>query len=246
MASSQFILLALICSILLLLAPSQTLAQSPSAPAPAPSGPVNFTGILDKGGQFKTLIHLMTVETQVAKQIENQLNTSSEGLTVFAPTDNAFNNLKSGTLNDLSTEKQVQLLLYHVLPKYYTLQSLVTVSNPVRTQANYGLNFTGQANTNQVNVSSGLVNTQVNNALYQQMPLAVYQVDKVLLPAELFEASAPSNSPPAPATKSNDSNSTTSAKGPTSSDNSDSGASQMNLWSGMVVGIVAICMGTLL
>ncbi|KAK4745370.1 hypothetical protein SAY87_011682 [Trapa incisa] len=248
MASSHFVLLAILSSALLVVhSPAGTLAQTPAAPAPSPPGPLNFTGILAKAGQYTTFIHLLTVETQVAKQIDNQLNTSTEGLTVFAPTDNAFNNLKAGTLNSLSTEKQVQLLLFHVLPKYYSLQSLVTVSNPVRTQANYGLNFTGLANTNQVNVSTGLVETLVNNALYQQSPLAVYQVDKVLLPPELFEAPAPAGSPPPTSTASSGgSNSTTTAKSPTSSQNTDSGANGLKFWYGSVVGGVAICMGMLI
>ncbi|KAK4769818.1 hypothetical protein SAY87_030350 [Trapa incisa] len=248
MAASHFFLLALVSSVVLVvLSPTGTLAQTPATPAPSPAGPLNFTGILAKGGQYTTFIHLLTVETQVAKQIDNQINTSTEGLTVFAPTDNAFNNLKAGTLNSLTTEKQVQLLLYHVLPKFYSLQSLVTVSNPVRTQANYGLNFTGLANTNQVNVSTGLVETLVNNALYEKSPLAVYQVDKVLIPPELFEAPAPSGSPPTTSTgSSGSSNSTTTAKSPTSAQNTDSGASGLKLMSPLVVGVVATCMGMLI
>ncbi|PQM37883.1 fasciclin-like arabinogalactan protein 13 [Prunus yedoensis var. nudiflora] len=173
--------------------------QAQTAPAPGPAGPLNFTGILDKNGQYTTFIRLL-IQTQVASQITNQLNSSTEGLTVFAPTDNAFTSLKAGTLNNLTTQQQVDLVLYHVLPKYYTLASLLTVSNPVRTQATgqdggaYGLNFTGSGN--QVNVSSGVVETPINNALRQQFPLAVYQVDKVLLPNDLFGAKAPASAPP--------------------------------------------------
>ncbi|MFS7962091.1 putative FAS1 domain-containing protein [Helianthus anomalus] len=111
-------------------------------------------------------------------------------MTIFAPTDNAFQNLPAGTLNGLSEEKKVKLVLYHVLPKFYSMDDLVTISNPVPTQAgssrgSLGLNFTGRAS--QVNVSTGVVETQINNALRKDFPLAVYVVDKVLL----FQEDAP-------------------------------------------------------
>ncbi|KAK3446116.1 hypothetical protein EUGRSUZ_A01871 [Eucalyptus grandis] len=242
-SSPALSLILIACIFSLTLSPPQALAQSPSAPAPSPSGPANLTGILDKNGQYTSFIRLLTT-TQVANQIENQLNTSTEGLTVFAPTDNAFNNLKAGTINDLSNEQQVQLVLNHVAPKYYSLLSFQSVSNPVRTQGNFaGLNFSSQGN--QVNVSTGMVETPINNALYQQSPLAVYQVDKVLLPPELFEAPAPASSTPAAPKSSSSSNSTTSAKAP-SAENSNSGASgKSNMWLGFVVGVGMMCMGFL-
>ncbi|CAN1197870.1 Fasciclin-like arabinogalactan protein 6 [Linum perenne] len=177
---------------------SFTNAQTPSAPAPGPPGPINLTEILEKPNQFTTFLRLLNT-TQVANQIQNQLNSSTDGMTVFAPTDNAFQNLKSGSLNGLSVQQQVQLVLYHVSPKFYSMSNLLLVPNPVRTQASgqnggvYGLNFTSQGN--QVNVSTGVVETPINNPLSQRFPLAVYQVDKVLLPAELFGAPAPGGAP---------------------------------------------------
>ncbi|KAK7401939.1 hypothetical protein VNO78_13817 [Psophocarpus tetragonolobus] len=169
------------------------------APAPSPSGALNLTAILEKGGQYTSLIKLLK-DTQQLTQIESQLKSNSQGFSLFAPTDNAFQNLKAGALNGLSDDQKVKLVLFHVTPKYYSLSDLLTVSNPVRTQATeeegtWALNFTGQGNQ-QVNVSTGVVITQVNNALREKFPLAVYQVDKVLLPLELFgtksHASAPS------------------------------------------------------
>ncbi|CAH2046513.1 unnamed protein product [Thlaspi arvense] len=163
-------------------------AQS-AAPALSQAGPINVTAILEKGGQFVTFMRLLNI-TQAGNQINIQVNSSSEGMTVLAPTDNAFENLKPGTLNKLSPDDQVKLVLYHVSPKFYSLDDLLSVSNPVRTQASgrdgavYGLNFTGQGN--QVNVSTGVVEARVNNALRQELPLAVYVVDMVLLPEEMF------------------------------------------------------------
>ncbi|KAF9670703.1 hypothetical protein SADUNF_Sadunf13G0096200 [Salix dunnii] len=238
----SFFLLSLLLSLSL-----DAQAQTPTAPAPTPSGPVNFTAVLEKGGQFVTLIRLLN-KTQTLNQIDNQLNSSSEGMTIFAPTDNAFNNLKAGALNDLSQQEQVQLLQYHMLPKFYTMSNLLLVSNPVPTQASgqdgvWGLNFTGQSN--QVNVSTGLVVVQINNALRQDFPLAVYPVDKVLLPEALFGVKPPTASPPASSTKetpSSKSNTTVAAAGPTTDNNSAGGR---NVALGLVVGLGLVCIGIL-
>ncbi|KAA0059126.1 fasciclin-like arabinogalactan protein 6 [Cucumis melo var. makuwa] len=153
------------------------------------------------GGQFSTFIRLLN-QSRLIIQLDNQLNNSQgEGLTILAPTDNGFNALESGALNSLDDQQKSQLLLYHVLPKFYTLTELQTISNPVRTQAgDWGLNFTGQANSNQVNVSTGVVTVPINNKLREQSPLSVFVVDKVLLPEALFgnHTAAPPPKAPAP------------------------------------------------
>ncbi|KAJ4901706.1 Fasciclin-like arabinogalactan protein 13 [Raphanus sativus] len=217
---------------------STEITAQPAAPAPGPAGPINITAILEKGGQFTTFIHLLNT-TQVGNQINIQANSSSEGMTVFAPTDNAFQNLKPGTLNKLSYDDQVKLILYHVSPKFYTLDDLLSVSNPVRTQASgrdgavYGLNFTSQGN--QVNVSTGVVETRVSNELRKERPLAVYVVDMVLLPEEMFGENKVS--PAAPGPKSNS---------PDVSDDSDkagapsdkSGSGEMKAGIGFALGLI--------
>ncbi|WOG98706.1 hypothetical protein DCAR_0418050 [Daucus carota subsp. sativus] len=232
----------------LLLLLSLSHAATPSAPAPGPAGPINITAILEDGSQFTTFIRFLT-DNEISDQINNQVNTSTDGMTVFAPTDNAFSNLPAGTLNKLTDRQQIQLIQYHILPKYYDLTSLLTVSNPVRTLLSgqddgvYGLNFTGQAT--QVNVSTGIVDTLINNPLRQKKPLAVYQVDKVLLPAEFYEAK-----PPAAAPKAKGKGEVEAAPAPKPSkekpadDSSDSGR-MMNVGFGLVGGVGLFCMGML-
>ncbi|KAL9243784.1 hypothetical protein vseg_017630 [Gypsophila vaccaria] len=196
-------------TILLLATLAATATAQTTAPAPAPSAPVNLTAILEKGGQFTTFIRLLA-STQVGQQVDNQVNNSNEGMTVFAPSDNAFNTLKPGTINSLTTQQQVQLVLFHVLPKFYTFDTFQTASNPVRTQASgndgkpFVLNIT-YLGVNNVNVSTGNVTTQVNNVLRDKFPLTVFQLEKVLLPEELFGAKAPEGSPKAPGTSKADS-----------------------------------------
>ncbi|WCJ34577.1 FASCICLIN-like arabinogalactan-protein 11 [Euphorbia peplus] len=185
-------------------------AQSPS---PAPSGATNVTAILEKAGQYTTFIKLLKA-TQEASQINTQLNNSNQGLTIFAPTDNAFQSLKPGTLNSLTDQAKVQLVQFHVLPTFISMSQFQTVSNPLRTQAGNSANGEFPLNVttsgNQVNISTGVDTATVANTVYTDGTLAVYQVDKVLLPLDLFGSPAVA---PAPAPGSKTSKSVT-AKAP--------------------------------
>ncbi|XP_055834340.1 fasciclin-like arabinogalactan protein 12 [Solanum dulcamara] len=188
--------------ILLIILQFSTLTLSQTSLTPPPTGPTNITQILEKAGQFTTLIRLMKV-TQVGDQINTQLNNSNQGMTIFAPTDNAFSSLKSGTINSLSAQQQVQLVQFHVLPNFISMSQFQTVSNPLRTQAgdaspgDFPLNVTTSGN--QVNVSTGVDDATVANTIYTDGQLAVYQVDKVLQPMSIFGAPTPAMAP-APAT----------------------------------------------
>ncbi|GAB4833669.1 Fasciclin-like arabinogalactan protein 11 [Ancistrocladus abbreviatus] len=176
------------------------------APAPAPAGPTNITAILAKAGQFNTFIRLLQ-STQIDNQINNQLNNSNSGLTVFAPTDNAFANLKSGSLNSFTDQQKVALVQFHILPSFLSIPQLQTASNPLRTLAGnsndgeFPLNVTTSGN--QVNITTGVVNTTVSNTIYSDNQLAVYQVDQALLPLEFFTTPSPAPAPaPSKPTKS--------------------------------------------
>lgn len=196
-----------------------------SAQSPAPqSGPTNITGILQKAGQFTTLIRLLQ-STQVGDQINTQLNNSNQGLTIFAPTDNAFSNLKSGMLNSLTDQQKVQLVQFHILPSLTSISNFQTVSNPLRTQAGnsnngqFPLNVTSSGN--QVNITTGVVNATVANTIYSDSQLAVYQVDQVLVPLDFVKSSSSS---PAPAPSKAEKDGTT-LNGPSSDASVDSSAS---------------------
>ncbi|PQP94621.1 fasciclin-like arabinogalactan protein 12 [Prunus yedoensis var. nudiflora] len=180
-------------------APSITGPAVPSPPADAPAslGPTNITKILEKAGGFNVLIRLLK-STQVDNQLYSQLNNSNSELTVLAPTDNGFSQLKTGSLNSLSDEQKVQLLQFHLIPDFLTVQNFQTLSNPVRTQAGdgfeYPLNITTSGRA--VNISTGLVNTSISGTVYSDGQLAIYQVDSVLQPYGVF---APKPLPPSPA-----------------------------------------------
>ncbi|GAU20278.1 hypothetical protein TSUD_337590 [Trifolium subterraneum] len=204
-----------------------------TAVSPAPSGPLNITQVLEKAGQFTTFMKLLKA-TQVSDRINSQLNNSNQGLTIFAPTDNAFSSLKAGTINSISTQDQLQLLQFHILPTLYTISQFQTASNPLHTQAGnsddgeYPLNVTTSGN--QVNVTTGVIETTVSNTIYSDNQLAVYQVDQVLLPMALF-GQAPTAAPaeaPAPTKPEKSVRAAGAPKGSTDSPADDSSGAGLN------------------
>eukprot|EP00250_Pteridium_aquilinum_P008514 c18007_g1_i1 orf=1-348(-) len=70
-------------------------AQAPAAapvvsPAPAPApGFVNVTQLLVYGGDYSTFINLM-IETKVDVIFQTMANNTQTGITIFAPTNEAF------------------------------------------------------------------------------------------------------------------------------------------------------------
>ncbi|XP_044505213.1 fasciclin-like arabinogalactan protein 12 [Mangifera indica] len=191
--------------------------KSPPAPlvpaaAPSPSGPTNVTKILEKAKGFSLFIRLLK-STSVADQIEKQLNDSNNGVTIFAPTDGAFSSLSSGVLNSLNDEQKEELIQFHVLSSYIPLSQFQTVSNPLRTNAgdtskySFPLNVTAYPNS--VNISTGLTHTSLSGTVYSDGQLAIYQLDKVLLPMNIFGAKPPSPAPSPTKRKKENNDSTT-------------------------------------
>ncbi|XP_059431058.1 fasciclin-like arabinogalactan protein 12 [Corylus avellana] len=188
--------------------PAKAPAQPANAPAqsaliPVQKGPTDVTKILKKAGGYSVFIRLLK-STGVAGQLFGELNDTNIGFTIFAPTDSAFSDLKGGTLNSLSDLQKTQLIQFHILNTIVTLSNFQTLSNPVPTEAGdvgengFPLNITTAGN--QVNISTGLVNTTVGGTVYSDDQLAIYQVSKVLLPVNIFSpkpkvAAAPSSKP---------------------------------------------------
>ncbi|KAF4354666.1 hypothetical protein F8388_009657 [Cannabis sativa] len=174
-------------------APTQTLTQAPitsptpsEAPLvqpPALANPTNATEILEKVGGFSVFVHLLKTASENI-QIENQLKYISNSLTILAPSNKAFSNLKPNTLNSLTTKEKLQLIQNHIIPSFIPIQNFQTLINPVRTQANYSLNILVEGSW--VNISTGVVNATINATIYEDNQLAIYKVDKVLLPLRIF------------------------------------------------------------
>ena len=203
MAAASILLVLLSLSLTVPSARGQTAA---AAPAPAAAPAKSIRAVLTKAGQFTKFLQLLK-STQEEDQIDSQLKgkaSSGAGFTVFAPTDNAFTELKSGSLNALSDQEKTSLVQFHVLSQPLPMSQFDTVSNPLRTQAGdtgrgkYPLNVTADGG-GRVNISTGVVNATVDGTLYTGDRLVVYQVDKVLLPWKLYGPPVPDAPAPSPA-----------------------------------------------
>ncbi|KAJ1379710.1 FAS1 domain [Sesbania bispinosa] len=176
-----------------------SLPQSPSDSTPDTPAAVDIVGILRKAKSFNVLIRLMKT-TQLINQLNSQLlTTKSGGITILAPDDSAFSELKAGFLNSLSDGQKLELLQFHVISDYVSSSNFDTLTNPVRTLAGakpgkVELNVISYGGS--VNISTGEVNTTINDIIYTDKHLAIYKVGKVLLPMDFFTvAKAPAKSP---------------------------------------------------
>ena len=179
--------------------PTKATPASPGPAAAAADGPAptNVTAVLEKSGKYTTFLRLLH-ESRVDTQINSQLMDSYNGLTMFAPTDAAFAALKPGTLNSLSSQDQIQLMLYCVLPRFYSLAMLTTLGGPVNTQASGAdgpYKYKIKPSNNNVNISTGVNWALLSTVVSKDFPLAVYSVDKVPLPYELFGPKPPTPAP---------------------------------------------------
>lgn len=125
---------------------------------------------------------------------------NSNPLTIFAPTDEAFSKLKSKTFKSLTYQQRIQLVQFHVVNSLISPSDFEMVSNPLSTQAgdnsNYKFPLNVTADDDQVSIRTGIVNASVNGTLYSDDQLAVYQVDRVLLPLGFFVSPPPVPAPP--------------------------------------------------
>ncbi|WVZ02068.1 hypothetical protein V8G54_022874 [Vigna mungo] len=176
-----------------------SLPESPSDATPDTAAAVDIVGILRQAKSFNILIRLMKT-TQLINQLNAQLlTTKSGGITILAPDDSSFSELKAGFLNSLSDGQKLELLQFHVLSEYVSSSNFDTLTNPVRTLAGakpgkVELNVISYGGS--VNISTGEVNTTITGIVYTDKHLAIYKVGKVLLPMDFFTvAKAPAKSP---------------------------------------------------
>ncbi|KAI5074750.1 hypothetical protein GOP47_0010711 [Adiantum capillus-veneris] len=212
------------------------LAHAQLAPAPAPAAMfVNVTQLLVYGGDYSTFINIM-LETKVDIIFQSIANsTTSTGITIFAPTDEAFQSkLATSLLNNLTASQKVSLVEYHALNDFHSLRDLQNSNqNQTATLASYNngggrymLNISfGQLGVVQVMSDWTLAN--VTSMVYSQSPVSIFAVNQVLFPEDIFGLPSPA---PAPApfsgapnpTPSSSSSSSSSSSGPSGTSNDDS------------------------
>ncbi|MED6207234.1 hypothetical protein PIB30_117061 [Stylosanthes scabra] len=103
---------------------------------------------------------------------------------------------------NLTAAGKASLLEYHATPVYQSMAMLKSNNGLMNTLATDGaskFDFTVQNDGEQVTLKTKIVTAKITGTLIDEDPLAIYTIDKVLLPRELFKAQAPSPAPaPAP------------------------------------------------
>ncbi|KAL2487784.1 Fasciclin-like arabinogalactan protein 4 [Forsythia ovata] len=169
---------------------------------------LNITKALIDGHQFNVAASMLQASGVVS---EFEGDEGGAGITIFVPTDDAFADLPSSVkLQSLPAEKKAVVLRFHVLHCYYPLGSLESIVNPVQptlaTEQIGAASFT--LNISRVNgsvgIDTGIVQASVTQTVFDQKPVAIFGVSKVLLPREFFgknpiEVNKPNNGGGTPA-----------------------------------------------
>ncbi|KAJ0988242.1 hypothetical protein J5N97_006598 [Dioscorea zingiberensis] len=174
------------------------------APAAAPA-PVNLTESMKKK-DCALFAGLLLSIPDVEKTFDSGVD---GGLTVFCPIDSAVKSFMPKFKN-LTAEAKQSLLLYHGYPVYNSLQMLKSNNGLVTTLATEGAGknyrFTIQTDGEDLTLKTKIVTATIKGTVVDQDPCAVYTIDKVLEPSELFkekevEPPAPEPAPAADAPK---------------------------------------------
>uniref|UniRef100_A0A0E0KRS3 FAS1 domain-containing protein n=1 Tax=Oryza punctata TaxID=4537 RepID=A0A0E0KRS3_ORYPU len=182
-------------------APVRTDAGGGAAPAPQDKGR-NLTDVLTIVGPFSSFLMYLR-QTNLVAVFEHQAYRTHQGITIFVPVDMAFAAIEPSVLTGLTRNQLRHLLMYHSLAKHYTLAEFdgLSQSNPVKTLAGgrYAVNVTYDGG-GVIHVRSRWSNAKVVGSVYESAAMAVYGLDRVLLPDALFHAHPPvAATPPVPA-----------------------------------------------
>ncbi|PPS07033.1 hypothetical protein GOBAR_AA13605 [Gossypium barbadense] len=122
-------------------------------------------------------------------------------LSVAGPYHKFLGYLESTKLIDTFQIQANNTCSFHALPRYYALADFNDLSEKglISTLAGgqYTLQFNDESGT--VRLDSGWSKTKVTSAVHTSKPVAVYQIDKVLLPEAIFGTDIPPTPAPAPA-----------------------------------------------
>ncbi|CAM0955197.1 unnamed protein product [Alopecurus aequalis] len=172
------------------------LAASDSRPAAAA---VNITRVLADARGFNVAASMLEA-SGVAEEFEG--DERGAGITVFVPTDEAFANVPAGDrLQSLPADRKAVVLRFHVLHSYYPLGSLESIVNPL--QPTLATEYASQAGRFTLNITrfngsvaidTGVVQATITRTVFDQNPVAVFAVSKVLLPKEMFARTTGSDS----------------------------------------------------
>lgn len=157
------------------------------------SGPridLNITKAITDGHNFNVAVAMLQASGVID---EFEADENGAGITLFIPTDESFADLPpSARFQSLPADKKAVVLKFHVLHSYYPLGSLESIVNPA--QPTLATEDTGAGsftlNISRVNgsvsINSGIVQASVTQTVFDQKPVAIFGVSRVLLPREIF------------------------------------------------------------
>ncbi|KAG6485012.1 hypothetical protein ZIOFF_053540 [Zingiber officinale] len=176
-----------------------SIMSSPEAEAPvAPPSPVNLTELMSRKG-CRAFADLLLATPDVLENFESNLN---DGLTVLCPIDSAIRAFADKYKN-LTAPGKASLLLYHGTPAYYSPQLLKSRKGAFPTLAtdthNKKYKYTVAKSGDSITVKTHIVSATITSTIIDQDPDAIYAIDKVLQPQELFKPEDPVTPASAPA-----------------------------------------------
>ncbi|KAI6686804.1 hypothetical protein NL676_032717 [Syzygium grande] len=151
---------------------------------------LNITKALIDGHNFNVAASMLAASGVVQ---EFEADEGGAGITLFVPTDSAFAELPSSqSLQSLPADKKAVVLKFHVLHSYYPLGSLESIVNPLQPTlatedmgaGSYTLNISRVNGS--VAIDTGIVQASVTQTVFDENPVAIFGVSKVLLPREIF------------------------------------------------------------
>ncbi|OWM81359.1 fasciclin-like arabinogalactan protein 1 [Punica granatum] len=167
-----------------------------AAPTPAPSE-MNITSLMSAHG-CKAFADTLLANPDAMKTYQDN---AEGGVTVFCPLDDPFKAFLPKYKN-LTAAGKTAFLEFLAVPMYLSMSMLKSNNGPMNTLATDGASkydFTVQNEGEEVTLKTKVNTVKITGTLLDEQPLAVYSTDKVLLPKELFKATAAAPAPaPAP------------------------------------------------
>ncbi|GFP96441.1 fasciclin-like arabinogalactan protein 1 [Phtheirospermum japonicum] len=173
---------------------------SPEAEAPAPAPvQVNLTAAMSVDHGCKVFADTLAANKLAQQTFDDNVRS---GLTILCPGDAAMNGFLPRYKN-LTAEGKQNLLEYHGVPVYQSFQNLKSNNGGMYTLATDGgksnYAFTVQNDGDDVTIKNKIVTAKIVSTLTDSPPqFAIYQLDKVLLPEELFKSALAPTPAPAP------------------------------------------------
>ncbi|KAI0512237.1 hypothetical protein KFK09_012875 [Dendrobium nobile] len=182
--------------ILLSLVPTSVPLSAPE-PQPPTTADLSITDLMSKKG-CKTFAELLHSTSEAGDSFASNVGS---GITAFCPTDPVLKPFLPRFKN-LTADGKISLLLYHAIPIYYSIQMLKSNNGIVNTLATDGTtknyNFIIQNDGDVVTLQTKVTTAKITDTLFDQDPVAIYSIDEVLEPTELFKPAEVPAPAPAP------------------------------------------------